>query len=179
MHHFQRTVQRRWRYWAHSNTVQTSPPPASAPQLFSSCKTDTPSSSNNSPPSSPSARHSPFSFPSPIAAFVVLCLVDFTEHNVPKVHSCYSVWEDFLFFCCCCLNFIYFIFRERGRKGEEGEKHQCVVASPASPTGDLAATQACALTGLILWFPRSSAPQSTEPHQPGRISSLSFFLKAE
>ena len=32
-----------------------------------------------------------------------------------------------------------FIFRERGKEGErEGEKHQCVVASHASPTGDLA-----------------------------------------
>ena len=32
-----------------------------------------------------------------------------------------------------------FIFRERGRKGErEGEKHQCVTASCATPTGDLA-----------------------------------------
>ena len=32
--------------------------------------------------------------------------------------------------------FIYF-FRERGRGGEtEGEKHQCVVASHALPTGD-------------------------------------------
>ena len=34
--------------------------------------------------------------------------------------------------------FIYF-FREREREGErEGEKHQCVVASHAPPTGDLA-----------------------------------------
>ena len=37
-------------------------------------------------------------------------------------------------------DFIYlFILRERGREGEgEGEKHQCVVACPAPPTGDLA-----------------------------------------
>ena len=35
--------------------------------------------------------------------------------------------------------FYLFIFRERGRKGErEGEKHQCVVASHAPPSGDLA-----------------------------------------
>ena len=34
---------------------------------------------------------------------------------------------------------ILFIFKDRGRKGErEGEKHQCVVASHALPTGDLA-----------------------------------------
>ena len=34
---------------------------------------------------------------------------------------------------------ILFIFRERGRKRErEGEKHQCVVASHATPSEDLA-----------------------------------------
>ena len=34
--------------------------------------------------------------------------------------------------------FYLFIFRERGREGErEGEKHQCVVASLAPPTGGL------------------------------------------
>ena len=34
---------------------------------------------------------------------------------------------------------VLFIFRERGREGErEGEKHQCVVASHAPPTRDLA-----------------------------------------
>ena len=34
---------------------------------------------------------------------------------------------------------ILFIFRERGREGErEGEKHQCVVASCAPTTADLA-----------------------------------------
>ena len=44
-------------------------------------------------------------------------------------------------------DFIYF-FRERGREGErEGEKHQCMVASRVTPTGGLAQTQACALTG--------------------------------
>ena len=31
--------------------------------------------------------------------------------------------------------FYLFIFRERGREGKEGEKHQCVVASCAPPTG--------------------------------------------
>ena len=35
--------------------------------------------------------------------------------------------------------FILKIFRERVKEGEkEGEKHQCVVASHAPPTGDLA-----------------------------------------
>ena len=38
-------------------------------------------------------------------------------------------------------DFIYlFIFKERGREGEgeeEGDNHQCVVASRVPPTGDL------------------------------------------
>ena len=43
-------------------------------------------------------------------------------------------------------DFIFFIFRERGREGEkEGEKHQWVT-SCMLPTGDLAHTQACTLT---------------------------------
>ena len=46
------------------------------------------------------------------------------------------------------LSKILFIFRERGREGEgERERHQCVVAFRAPPTGDLPATQACVLTG--------------------------------
>ena len=37
------------------------------------------------------------------------------------------------------LRFYLFTFREKGREGErEGEKHQFVVASCMSPTGDLA-----------------------------------------
>ena len=43
---------------------------------------------------------------------------------------------------------LFIVFRERRREREkEGEKHRCVVASRTPPTGDLAATQACALTG--------------------------------
>ena len=37
--------------------------------------------------------------------------------------------------------FYLFIFRERGRR--KGEKHQCEVASPALPTGDLAHPLVC------------------------------------
>ena len=45
-------------------------------------------------------------------------------------------------------DFILFIFRERGRKGErEGEKHQCVVAPHTLPLQTWPPTQACALTG--------------------------------
>ena len=46
------------------------------------------------------------------------------------------------------LGFYLFIFREGGREGErEREKHQCVVASLTTPSGDLAGNQALALTG--------------------------------
>ena len=51
-----------------------------------------------------------------------------------------------------------FIFRERGREGErEGEKYQCVVASPVSPpTGDLACNPGmCPRLGIepaTFWF---------------------------
>ena len=42
----------------------------------------------------------------------------------------------FCFFVCFKILFMY-LFLERG-EGREGEKHQCVVASHAPPTGDLA-----------------------------------------
>ena len=45
------------------------------------------------------------------------------------------------------LRFYLFIFREMGKEGEEGEKHQCVVASHTPPLGTWPATQACPLTG--------------------------------
>ena len=66
-------------------------------------------------------------------------------------------------------DFYVFIFRE-GRGGREGEKHQCVAASCAPTTGDLPATQACALdweSNQRPFGPQADA-QSTEPHQPGQ-----------
>ena len=64
---------------------------------------------------------------------------------------------------------ILFIFRERGREGEtEGEKHQRVVTSYVSPTGDVACNP-----GLCPdWesnrqrFGSQAHVQSTELHQP-------------
>ena len=48
----------------------------------------------------------------------------------------FQVWINWGFFFF--KDFIY-LFLERGREGErEGEKHHCVVASHAPPTGDLA-----------------------------------------
>ena len=42
-------------------------------------------------------------------------------------------------YLCIFYDFIYLLFRERGREGEgEGKKYQCVVASHVPLTGDLA-----------------------------------------
>ena len=80
---------------------------------------------------------------------------------ISKVHVNYFS-QGFYFF----LRFYLFIFRGRER---EGEKHQCVVASPVSPTGDLAHN----LGTCPDWesnqqpFDSQASTQSTEPHQPG------------
>ena len=65
---------------------------------------------------------------------------------------------------------LFYFFRERGREGErEGKKHQCVVASCASPTGD----QACnpGMCPDREWNQRpldlQAGTQSTEPHHLG------------
>ena len=60
--------------------------------------------------------------------------------------TCYSISPYFF------LRFYLFIFRDekegrKRRREREGEEHQCVVVSCASPTRDPPATQACALTG--------------------------------
>ena len=63
--------------------------------------------------------------------------------------------------------FIY--FKERGREGERGEKHQCVVASHVPPTGDLARSPVIGSDWELNQQPfgSQSGAQSTEPHQPG------------
>ena len=68
------------------------------------------------------------------------------------------------------LHFIYLFFRERGREEErERKKHQCVVASHTSPTGDLAHNPGmCPDWESNQWpFGSQAGAQSTEPHQPG------------
>ena len=76
------------------------------------------------------------------------------------------------------MNFIYifiyrfylFIFRERGGEGErEGEKHQCVVASCAPPTGELACNPGMCPDGELNQrpFDLQAGTQSTEPQQLG------------
>ena len=69
-------------------------------------------------------------------------------------------------------DFIY-LFLERGRERErKGEKHQCVVASHAPHTGDLACNP-----GMCPDWESNQGPfglqadtQSTELHQPGLFS---------
>ena len=71
-------------------------------------------------------------------------------------------------------DFIY-LFLERGREGErEGEKHQRVVASHVSPTGDLARNPGMCPD----WesnqrpFDSQAGSQSTEPYQPALKISI-------
>ena len=71
--------------------------------------------------------------------------------------------------------FYLFIFRDRGREEErEGEKHQCVVASCAPPTEDLAHNPGMYPDRELNQrpFALQSSTQLTEPHQLG----LSFVL---
>ena len=74
------------------------------------------------------------------------------------------------------MNFIFlkilFIFKEKGREGErEGEEHQCVVTSHASPTGDLARKPGMCPDWELNQQPFGSqaGTQSNEPHQPGQM----------
>ena len=75
---------------------------------------------------------------------------------------------------------VLFIFREKGREGErEGEKYQCVVASRTPPTGDLACNPGMCPDWESNWQPfgLQAGTQSTEPHQPGPLSSSFENLK--
>ena len=72
--------------------------------------------------------------------------------------------------------FYSFIFRESGKEGERmGEKHQCVVASHAPPTGDLAHNPGTCPYWESHQQPLDLQPstQSTEPRQP----RLYIYLK--
>ena len=64
-------------------------------------------------------------------------------------------------------DFIY-LFLDRGvrERKREGEKHQCVVASCAPPTGDLACNPGVCPDWELKWQPYGSQAhaQSTEPH---------------
>ena len=115
--------------------------------------------------------------PPPCFWCAVLCsLPSFLVRTVPTAVPLRSLFFPFPFVLKSCHNFIFylFIFRERER---EGEKHPCVVASHAPPTGDLAHNP-----GLCPdWesnrqpFGSQAGTQSTEPQQPGSSSPLFLF----
>ena len=73
---------------------------------------------------------------------------------------------------------IYFQRERKGGRKKEGEKHQCVVASCAPLTGDLARNPGMCPD----WesnqqpFGSQAGTQSTEPHQPGWPVSLQQFI---
>ena len=75
----------------------------------------------------------------------------------------------FIFLNSIFLRFYLFIFRERGREGERGEKHQCVVAYHVPPTGHLACIPGMCPDWESNWRPFGfqASTQSTESHQPG------------
>ena len=101
-------------------------------------------------------------------------------HNLTAV-ACSPVFvvitNLYLFFFF--LRFYVFIFRERGREGErEAEKHQCVVAFHAPPTGDLARNPGMCPD----WdsnqqpFSSQSSTQSAKPYQPGPLLFLTSLI---
>ena len=84
------------------------------------------------------------------------------QHPSDTRHSYYNVIDDilplFLMFFLKKILFL-FIFRERGREGQqEGEKHQCMVVSPVSPTGDLAHNSGMCLDWELNWRHFGSQP---------------------
>ena len=113
----------------------------------------------------------PSTFPSPYApecsvpTSLVACV---TCSQLEMVFQTLELNSVFPFF----LRFYLFIFRERGRETErKEEKHPCVIASLAPPTGDLV----CKPGMCPDWelnrqpFASQSSAQSTEPNQPGWI----------
>ena len=71
------------------------------------------------------------------------------------------------------------IFRERGREGEkEGEKHQCVVASRTSPTGDLDRNPGTCPDWESHWqrLGPQAGTQSTEPTSQSRLHIYNLRL---
>ena len=82
----------------------------------------------------------------------------------------------FIFFLFKKILFVY--LRQRRREGERGgEKHQCVAAFHAPPTGDLtwSTPQAWALTRNQTGNPLVCRLVLTELHQPG-LFSFSLFI---
>ena len=74
----------------------------------------------------------------------------------------------------------YLFFRERGREGERGQKHQCVVTSHVPPTGDLAHSPGMRpdRESNQRPFGLQAHAQSIEPHPP-RFPSTSHSRPPE
>ena len=95
---------------------------------------------------------------------------DAAQH--PELHGTVPTTKNSLVPNVLLLRFYLFIFRERGREGErEGEKHQCVVASRAPPTGDLAHNPGMCpdCESNQQPFGSQACAQSTEIHQQGPL----------
>ena len=107
-------------------------------------------------------------------------------------HGLLSYSIDYVLWCTEVFNFnvvqfissyflkkILFIFRERGKEGErEGDKHQCVIASCVSPTGDLAHNPGMCPDWELNQRPfgLQAGAQSTETHKPRHISFYFYCL---
>ena len=95
-----------------------------------------------------------------------------------SIHSCCS--EGNLVTKFYLINFKrFYLLLERGNEGErEGEKHQCVVASHAPPTGDVACNPGMCPDWELNQqsFGSKAQAQSIEPQQPG---SPVTFLQPE
>ena len=132
-----------------------------------------------------------------IILFSIQSTVNWLLPNLVFVPSLFfSRWHWFIHFIFsnfsyCFLDSIYFgsdicdvlssthvfIFRQRGREGErQGEKHQCVVATHASPTEDLAYYPGMCPDWVSNWRPfgLQGGAQCIEPHQSEQILLVSW-----
>ena len=102
-------------------------------------------------------------------------------HHFTSLAAMYEGSSFPIFAKTCYLSFFlrFYLLLERGeREGErKGEKHQCVVASHVSRTGDLACNPGICPDWESNWRSFGSQPgaQSTEPHQPG--PGLTFEIR--
>ena len=96
-----------------------------------------------------------------------------STNSLKTIYFKYLIFS-FVFFLF--LNFIYLFIREGEGGRKKGGKHQCVVASWAHPTGNLACNPGMCSDWVWNWWPFGSQPgtQSTELHQLG--ASLVFLL---
>ena len=112
--------------------------------------------------------------------FTCLCVKIYNEKS-PSYHFALIIQLSFHRKPCIVISFSFFflwfyLFLE-GKGRRKGEKHRCLVACHAPPTGDLA----CNSDMCPEWesnqrpFCSQADSQPTEPHQPGLI--VNFLLK--